>query len=78
MLYSVGWSKCCFFSDVSWIWYSVLAISAKVTIPIPPSFTDSDNSFLPMLLGICQSIRAGMKPSQNIWFDQASVNIGRY
>ena len=57
-------------------WYSVLAISAKITIPIPPSFTGNNSSFLSTLLGICPSIRAGIKLFQHI--DQASVNVGRY
>ena len=55
MLYSVDCSKCSFLRDTVIFlefWYSVLEISAKITIPILPKFTVNDSSFLLMLLGI--------------------------
>ena len=64
MPYSVVCSRCSFIKDSMMFlefWYSVLVISPKITIPIPPSFTGKDSSFLQTLLGICLSIRAGIK-----------------
>ena len=55
MLYSVDCSRCSFVKDLMMFlefWYSVLAISAKIRISIPPNFTGSDSSFYSMLLGI--------------------------
>ena len=68
MLYSVNCSKWSFVKDSMMFlefWCSVLAISAKRTILTPPSFTNNDSCFIPMLLG--PTIRAGINTSSTYW-----------
>ena len=59
MLYLVDCFKCSFVKDSMMFlefWYSFSAISAKITIFVPPRFTGNDSSFLSMLMDICPSI----------------------
>ena len=65
ILYLVDCSK--WFDGYSGILVLCLALSAKNNNFIPSSFTGNNSSFYSMLLGLCPSIRAGIKNFSTLW-----------
>ena len=70
MLYLLVCSKCSL-PKILWCFLNFgipfYQYQQKKTIPIPLSFTGNDSSFLSTLLGICPSIRAGIKTFWIYW-----------